>query len=333
MVRVLLFFASRTKTDFDTRVVQSFKGPCFWFINSLGVYFAVLYLLNAHENIEYLPLLNTLFSTVVIIVITAGFYNLTSTSSDLFLRIGNKYGFDRILLAFISKVLRIVFIAISATIIAQRWGFDVNGFIAGLGIGGLAFALAAQDAIANVLGGMVIIAEKPFNIGDWILTPEVEGTVEDITFRSTKVRTFAQALVTVPNKAMANQPITNWSQMGRRRITFNLGVTYSTPREKLQTVVTKIKQMLVGHKDIHPETIFVNFDAFKDSSLDIFIYCFSKTTNWGEFLKVKEDVNFRIMEILEQEGVSVAFPSRTVYLEPDRGRPDRGTGPVSGEAE
>ncbi|MFA1822484.1 mechanosensitive ion channel family protein [Virgibacillus oceani] len=120
-----------------------------------------------------------------------------------------------------SRTLRIVIIAISFSIIAQEFGYDVNGFVAGLGIGGLAFALAAKDALANMFGGIIIITKKPFTIGDWVLTPSVEGTVEDISFRSTKVRTFAQALVTVPNATLSNEPITNWSKMGKRQITFN----------------------------------------------------------------------------------------------------------------
>jgi len=143
----------------------------------------------------------------------------------------------------------------------------------------------------------------------------VEGTVEDITFRSTKIRTFAQALVTVPNSSLANEPITNWSRMGKRRITFHLGVTYSTTRDKLEKCVKSIRKMLEEHPGIHKETIFVNFERFNDSSLDIFMYFFTNTTNWGEYLNVREDVNFRIMEILEQEGVSVAFPSRSIYIE------------------
>lgn len=161
----------------------------------------------------------------------------------------------------------------------------------------------------------MIILDKPFSIGDRIGTSSVEGTVEEITYRSTKVRTFAQALVTVPNSTMANEAITNWSKMGRRRITFNLGVTYTTPRFRLETCIARIEKMLREHPQIHQETIFVNFDRFNESSLDIFLYFFTVTTNWGEYLKVREDVNLKIMAILEEEKVSIAFPSRSVYFE------------------
>lgn len=311
---IILKVTEKTKTTLDTKIALAFRKPIKNFILIFGVFIALRY---TPISEDVYAIVVRLFRSLVIILITSGFYNLTSTSSALFQRINQKLDFeiDRILIPILSKTVRFIIVAISASIIAQEWGYDVNGFVAGLGIGGLAFALAAKDALANIFGGVVIILDKPFSIGDWILTPAVEGTVEDINFRSTKVRTFAHALVTVPNSTLANQPITNWTKMGKRRISFNLGVTYSTPRHKLETCVKRVESMLKNHSEIHPETIFVHFDSFNDSSLDIFIYCFTNTTVWGEFLRVKEDVNFKIMDILEQEGVSVAFPSRSIYIE------------------
>lgn len=206
----------------------------------------------------------------------------------------------------------------------QEWGYDVKGFITGLGLGGLAFALAAQDTLSNIFAGVVIITDKPFSIGDWIKTPDVEGTVEDINFRNTRIRTFSQALVTVPNAKLTSSTITNWSKMGKRRVTFNLGVTYGTSREKLEICVKEIKNMLEKHPDIHKETINVTFDSFGSSSLDIFLYFFTNTTNWSEFMKIKEDVNFKILCILEKEDVSVAFPSRSIYIERPPGKDSAG---------
>jgi len=139
--------------------------------------------------------------------------------------------------------------------------------------------------------------------------------VEDISFRSTRVRTFAQALVTVPNATLANEAIINWTKMGKRQISFNLGVMYSTPKEKIKTCVERIDRMLREHEEIDQELIMVRFNEFNDSSLDLFLYFFTKTTSWVEYLQVKEDINLKIMDILEQENVSVAFPSRTIYME------------------
>ncbi len=310
----IIKITEKTKTDFDTNLVTAFRRPIISFINISGI---VIALRNLNLTIEQEIMVLALFRTAVIIVIASGFYNLAGTSSALFHKLNKKLdiGMDRILIPIISKAIRFIIVAISLSIIAQEWGYDVNGFVTGLGIGGLAFALAAQDSLSNFFGGIVIILDKPFSIGDWILTPNVEGTVEDINFRSTKVRTFAHALVTVPNSTLAKNAITNWSKMGKRRISFNLGVTYTTPKGKLARCVKRIETMLKSHEEIHPETIFVNFDSFNHSSLDIFIYCFTNTTVWGEFLRVKEDINFKILEILEQEGVSVAFPSRSIYFE------------------
>lgn len=312
--KLILRLSKKSPTAFFTNLFTAFERPIRWAFLIVGIYIAVGYF-------PYLDQSNEVFLHIIrsfaIILIAWGFYNLSSSSSLLFSKLNDKLNIeiDEILIPFLSKAIRFVIIAIAASVIAQEFNYDVNGFVAGLGLGGLAFALAAKDALGNLFGGIVIITEKPFGIGDWILTPSVEGTVEDITFRSTRVRTFAQAIVTVPNATLANEPITNWSQMGKRQITFNLGITYDTPKEKLEKVVHQIRELLHGHGDIHPETIFVTFNSYNNSSLDIFLYFFTKTTNWGEFLAVKEKINFSIMEILEKEGVSVAFPSRTVYLQ------------------
>ncbi len=222
---------------------------------------------------------------------------------------------DNILIPLFSRALRFIIVAISISVIAQEFGYDINGFVAGLGIGGLAFALAAKDALANMFGGIIIITEKPFTIGDWILTPSVEGTVEDISFRSTKIRTFAQAVVTVPNATLSNEAITNWSKMGKRQITFTLRVTYDTPREKIEKVISEVEELLRSHRDIHQETIFVNVDAYKENGVELFLYFFTKTTDWGKYLKVKEEINLFILDLLEMEQVTLALPTRKLVME------------------
>ncbi|HHT46394.1 MAG TPA: mechanosensitive ion channel family protein [Firmicutes bacterium] len=310
--KIILKLTKRTKTDLDDNILLSFESPLGYFFLVLGLYFSLSILpLTAYQDM----LLLELFRALIVILVTWGFYNFIGTF--LFWELGRKFGIelDKILIPFLVKMLRLILVALALIIIADEWGYNISAFITGLGLGGLAISLAAKDALANIIGGIVILTEKPFSIGDWIYTPSVEGTVEDISFRSTRVRTFAQALVTVPNSTLAGESITNWTRMGKRRITFNLRVTLTTPKEKLKRCVQKIRDMLENHPEIHKETIFVRFDQFNESSLDIFLYFFTVTTIWGEFLRVKEDVNFKIMEILEQEGVSIAFPSRSVYLE------------------
>lgn len=306
--------AVKTKTKLDNHIIDAFERPMHWFFALLGLYLALWYLPLTPETDDFI---SNLFRTAIIVLISAGFYSFAGSFEALSEEYEELFGakVDKILIPFFSKVLKFIIIALAITIIAQEWDYKIDGFIAGLGLGGLAFSLAAKDALSNVFGGLVIILDKPFSIGDWIMTPSVEGTVEDINFRGTKVRTFAQALVTVPNATLANEPVTNWTRMGKRRITFKLGVTYNTSRDKLKKCIEAIEQMLRQHPDIHQETILVRFDSFGESSLDVFLYFFTKTTNWDEFLRVKEDVNFKIMEILETEGVTPAFPSKSVYFE------------------
>lgn len=311
--RLILKISRKTPTEFFSNICLAFEHPIRWLFIIIGIYVSVGYFPYLEQTN---PLFLKLIRASVIVIITWGLYNLSAGSSLLFSKINERFNMeiDQILIPFLSKAIRFIILAISLSIIAQEFEYDVNGFVAGLGLGGLAFALAAKDAIGNLFGGVIIITEKPFSIGDWIKTPSVEGTVEDISFRSTRVRTFAQALVTVPNATLANETIMNWSQMGKRRITFSLGVNYDTPKDKLEKTVKRIEQLLRNHEGVHQDTIFVTFDQYNNSSLDIFLYFFTKTTVWGEFLKIKEEVNFKIMEILEEEGVSVAFPSRTLYL-------------------
>lgn len=311
--KIVLRLIQKSPSELLNQFFLAFEKPLRWIFVIIGLYVAMDFFPYIEQNN---PIFIKLIRISVILLIAWGFNRLASKSHLIFERLSkhSKFKIDAILIPFISRSVQVVVLAISVTIIVEELGYNISGFIAGLGLGGLAFALAAQDALKNLFGGIVIITEKPFNIGDWIKTPSVEGTVEDISFRSTKVRTFAQALVVVPNSTLANEAIMNWSEMGKRRINFNLGVEYQTPRHKLQRVVERIEEFLVNHKDIHPETIFVTFDEYAENSLNIMLYFFTKTTVWKEYLLVKQEINFKIMEILEEEGVSVAFPTRTIHI-------------------
>ncbi|WP_235817540.1 mechanosensitive ion channel family protein [Gracilibacillus timonensis] len=304
---------NNSKTEFLNAALKAFEKPLRFLFVVIGIYIALAYFPFISQKAE---LVGQLLSISVIIAVAWWLYNLSSSSSLFFKKIGETLNFevDQILLPFLSKALRFIIIAIALSIIAQEFGYDVSGFVAGLGLGGLAFALAAQEVIKNLFGGVVIITEKPFSIGDWIMTPSVEGTVEDINFRSTIIRTFQDSLVTIPNATLSNEPITNWSLMGKRQISFTLGVTYETSKEQLDNVLDKIRTYLKNNEDIHPETIFVKFSEYNENSLDIMFYLFTKTTAWEEHLDIKEAMNFKIMDILEEEGVEVAFPTRSIYF-------------------
>lgn len=310
--KLLLRIFKKTPTVLFTQVLEAYEKPVQWLFIVIGTYVAMGYF-------PYLDQSNALFvkliQSSIIVLISWGLFNLSSATSIFFENLKKRMNFalDDILIPFISKAIRAIIVAISLTIILEIFEYSISGFVAGLGLGGLAFALAAQDALSNLFGGFVILTERPFTIGDWILTPSVEGTVIDITFRSTKIRTFAQAEVTVPNSTLANEPITNWSRMGKRRVYTKLRLSYDTPIEKLKTVVRKINDLLRNHPDIHQETLFVTFNEYAEDGSEIMLYYFTITTVWGEYLAVKEEINFKIMQILEDEGVSIAIPSRRLY--------------------
>ncbi len=308
--RIVLRLAEKTKTSLDKAILLAFENPLKQLILVIGFYIAILSL-PLGPAVD--AVMGRIFRSLLIVFIGAGFYNLVG--GDAYHKASEKLSIEQTVAGFATKALRFIIVAMAAVIIAQEWNYDVNGFIAGLGLGGLAVALAAKDAVANIFGGVIILLDKPFEVGHWISSPSIEGTVEEMGFRSTRVRNFANALVTVPNASLANEPITNWTRMQKRRISFHLGVTYDTPRQKLQLCIDRIRTMLEKHPEVHPETIFARFDEFNDSSLDIFIYFFTKTTVWGDHLAVREDINFKILAILEEEGVSVAFPSQSVYFE------------------
>lgn len=240
---------------------------------------------------------------------------------DIFSGILHKYAnktetkLDDMLMPFFSKGLKTVIIILGIVFVLQEWKFNIAGILTGLGLGGLAFALAAKDTLSNLFGSVMIMIDRPFVIGDWIMTSHVEGVVEEIGFRSTRVRTFAQAIVSIPNSIMTNEPITNWSRMQKRRINFRLGLTYATSEQQLLECLNRLRQILENHPDVHKDTIMVYFEKFGDSALEIFIYFFTYTTNWQTFMQIQEDINMKIMRILEDLKLSVAFPSRTVYIE------------------
>jgi len=216
---------------------------------------------------------------------------------------------------FFVTFIRLVILLIALINIMTTWGINVNGFIASLGLLGMALALAAKDTASHFFGSVMIFTDAPFRIGDWIKTTDVEGIVEEIGMRSTKVRTFAKALVTVPNAMLANSAVLNWSRMNKRRIKMTIGLTYGTTSTQMRTILKEIREHLQQHDDIHQETIFINFTEFNDSSLGIFCYFFTKTTNWGRYMQVREDINLDIMHIVEKNGANFAFPSQSLYIE------------------
>ncbi len=293
--------------------LTAFYRPIKLLIVLFGAYLAVRNYLPA----GYGSLINKIFSSGIIFIIAGAINNVVemyAANEQEINRLFNRE-VDKILIPFFSKMIRFVVLALAFVAIASDWGYDVNGFIAGLGLGGLAFALAAKDLLANIFSGIVIITDKPFSIGDWVKTGDVEGTVVDINFRSTKLRLFDHALVTVPNSNIVNASVVNYTKRSLRRITFHLRLPYSTSSDQLKRCITKIEALLYAHERIDNNMIFVKLDSIEDRGYQLFLYFFTTTIVWKEYLDIKQDINFKIMEILEQEQITIAFPGTSVYLE------------------
>lgn len=313
---IVLKVSRKSPTELFTYVLTAFEKPFQYIFVIIGVYVAVDYF-------PYMNQSNELFIQIIrsglVFSIAVGLYQLADQTSVLFTKINDrgKVYLDNIISSFLSKILRFVVVAIAVAIIADIFGYNVNGFVAGLGLGGLAFALAAQDALTNLFGGFVIVTEKPFTIDDWVSSPSVEGIVEDISFRSTKIRTFDDALVSVPNATLVNEPITNWSKMGKRQIYFDLRVTYDTPADTIKDFTDCVNTLLHHDDDIHKETIVVRLNEYEENGINIMFYFFTKTTAWGKHLAVKEKINYAILNMLQEKGIEIAIPSRKLYKETD----------------
>jgi MscS family membrane protein len=316
IIKTMKKLANKTKTTLDDDLIETAAPPIKFFIASLGFYFSLLYLnLGKTYNI----VASKIFVSIIIFVISWTFYraeNILSIALEKFFKKKN-YEVALSFIPFFNRFIKFTIIAFSTILIIQAWGYNIGALITGLGIGGLAVALAAKDTLANMFGSIMILFDRPFKIGDWIKTSSTEGIVEDIGFRSTKVRTFENSLVSVPNSQIANEPIENFSLRNRRRIKFTIGLTYSTPVEKVEEAVEKIRNMLIDHSDIYKGTLLVYFTEFADSSLNIFIYCFTNTAVWRDYLNIRQDVNLKIMSIMESLKIDFAFPSLSVYMEND----------------
>lgn len=216
----------------------------------------------------------------------------------------------------IAKLVRLSVIITAGLVILQTLGFSISGVLAFGGVGGIAVGFAARDLLANFFGGLMIYLDRPFSVGDWIRSPdrEIEGTVERIGWRLTIIRTFDKRPLYVPNSIFANIAVENPSRMTNRRIYETIGIRYSDV-EKMEAITADVKSMLHQHPDIDNSlTLMVNFVTFAASSINFFIYTFTKTTDWVEFHKIKQDVLLKIENIISSHDAEIAFPTSTVHV-------------------
>ena len=230
--------------------------------------------------------------------------------------IKSEEGYDPTTVFAISKLARIAAGITAALMILQTLGLSISGVLAFGGVGGIAIGFAAKDLLSNFFGGLFIYLDRPFSVGDWVRSPdrEIEGTVENIGWRVTRIQTFDKRPLYIPNSVFSQIAVENPSRMTNRRIKETIGVRYGDS-SKLESVINQVKEMLKNHPDIDGgKTLIVNFNCFAPSSLDFFIYTFTKTTDWVVFHEVKQDVLLKIIKIIEENGAEIAFPTSTLHF-------------------
>ena len=304
----------RTETTFDDALLGVLEGPLRIVPVVVGAFFAI-----DHLALEGAPaeVADNIVRSFVAFAIFWALFRAVTPLSILFQPLGRVVAPPMV--DWLVKLLKAFVALIGVATILEMWGIEVAPIIAGFGLFGVAVALGAQDLFKNLIAGLLILAERRFSVGHWVkVDGVVEGTVEKIGFRSTQIRRFDKAPVLVPNAKLSDNAVTNFSLMTYRRIYWVIGLEYRSTIEQLRTVRNGIEDYIATNEDfVQPPDAarFVRIDSFNDSSIDVMVYCFTKTTNWGAWLEIKEAFALRVKDIVEGAGTGFAFPSTSLYVE------------------
>lgn len=300
----------QTKTIWDDALIYSIRAPVSVVIWIVGLSFV--------GAVMEFKATETLRSIGVIVVIAWALVRFIRQIEERVIHAGEIKAekIDRTTAYAIAQLLRISVIITAFLVGLQTMGVNISAILAFGGIGGIAIGFAAKDMLANFFGGLMIYLDRPFAVGDWVRSSDrnIEGTVERIGWRLSVIRTFDKRPLYIPNSVFASIAVENPSRMSHRRIYETVGVRYDDV-DKLPAIIDEVKAMLMSHPDIaQDQTMIVNFNQFAASSLDFFVYTFTKTTNWIEYHKVKQDVLFKLSDIISRHGAEIAFPTSTVHI-------------------
>ncbi len=307
-------WAKRTKSTLDDQIAQTLGGPLQLLFVALGVFFAFQYL---DLEGEFETLGDNTVRSLIAFAIFWGFYNAIEPLSVLLKKLENFL--TREMVSWLVTGIKWGVLFLGAATILQMWGIQVGPILAGLGLFGVAVALGAQDLFRNLIGGLCVLIEKRFKVGDWIeVDSTINGTVEHIGFRSTKIRLFNLSPLYVPNQKLSDGALINYSNMTYRRIYWQIRLEYRASVEQLKNIRAQIEDYLKtdgAFVTTSDASLFVRYDSFNESSIDLMLYTFTKTTVWAEWLEHKENLAYRIKEIVEDNGCHFALPSQSVYIE------------------
>lgn len=313
----LYYLTGKSKSPWDDVLIDSIRKPLRWLIWLIGILWAAE-IADAASGAPIFKFVDPARDVGVIFLFTIF---LTRLIKLFELAIQNpehvRQPMDATTAGAIGKLLRAAVIITGVLVGLQTLGFSVSGVLAFGGIGGIAVGFAAKDLLANFFGSLMVYLDRPFVVGDWVRSPDknIEGTVEDIGWRLTRIRTFDKRPLYVPNATFANIALENPSRMSHRRIYETVGIRYCDVQQ-LPLIISDVRAMLERHDEIdETQTLIVNFNQFGPSSLDFFIYTFTKTTNWIKFHEVKQDVLLKVSEIITRHGAEVAFPTQTLHID------------------
>ena len=314
---------ARTANLWDDAIFDAVQKPATYLIWLVGLSL-VADILEGSSDAYVFSLAGPIREVLVIVLLTWFLLRLVGNTEERLRNGDSKEPVDETTILAIGKLVRTAIFITAGLVILQTLGYSIQGALAFGGIGGIAVGFAAKDLLANFFGGLFIYLDRPFAVGDWIRSPDqqIEGTVEHIGWRQTRIRTFDQRPLYVPNATFTHISVENPSRMLNRRIYEKIGLRYDDAAI-LEAVIADVKQMLEQHPAIDTRrTLMVNFDRFADSALEFFIYCFTHTTNWVEFHGIKQDVLVQILAIIHRHGADVAYPTSTLHIpEPVELRP------------
>tara|TARA_B100001063_G_C16738630_1_gene543478 strand:+ start:383 stop:1438 length:1056 start_codon:yes stop_codon:yes gene_type:complete len=323
LINVIFALSQKTNTVYDELILFSIKTPSTYLI-IFGYIFVIIDYFNKNEvlNLSF-SLSSAVFSLIVIIIswsLLRGLnyylqlkpFTKNLSSEDDITLITETY-------EIVVRILKILVVVITALIIMQEIGLSISGLLAFGGVGGLIVGLAAKDLLSNFFGGMMIFFDRPFRVGEFIKSPDrnIEGIVEKIGWRLTVVRTFSKNVLYIPNTAFSSIIVENATRMSNRRINETIGIRYDD-LNKMTEIIQDVNNILGSNPDIdQTQKAKVYFKSFSASSCDFFIYAFTKTKDWEEFLRIKQDVLLKVAEIIEQHNAEIAYPTTTVFINKD----------------
>ena len=313
--RIIIKIFSKAK-DKESIKKNSFYKPLKLFFCSLGLYLA---LISLGPTAYFKSIIVKVFRLIIILLATYAIGKLVSPKSRFEKALRKKMNkANDGMIKTICKTLKIVIYIVGALIVISELGFNVSTLLAGIGIGGVAIALAAQDTASNIIAALMIILDKPFEIGDWICVGTIEGSVEEVTFRSTRIREAQNTVVSIPNSTIVNNNITNWSRLQKRKISMNLVLDFNTSLKTVADVQNDILILLEQEENVIKDGYYVKFDQIAANGFDLKIFFYTSIINYIDYLTYLDSINFKIMSILQKHKCNLAYDTKTLYIKNEK---------------